>query len=53
MFSAVFSIFEHYNLIRASETMTRLEKTDVVVVPVLMSATMHGEHSVVSPWGDG
>ena len=52
MFRAVFSIVGHYNVIRASETMARLERTNWVVVPVLMIATMHGQHGVVSPWGD-
>jgi len=52
MFRALFSIVGHYNLIRASETMARLERATVVVVPVLMITTMHGEHGVVSPWGD-
>ena len=52
MFRAVFSIVGHHNLIRASGTMARLERTNWVVVPVLMIATIHGEHGVVSPWGD-
>jgi hypothetical protein len=52
MFRAAFSIVGHYNLIWASGTMSRLERTNGVVVPVLMIATMHGEHGVLSPWED-